>query len=351
MYLDLSIIIPAYNRVELLKYTLESVKRATKNLQIEIILVDDGSEQPLAEQLQDFNNLPIYFIRQINQGSIIARQTGLKHSKGEYIIFLDSDDLIHPDKLVAQVAQMNYHQADVSYTDNAITTLHDSYDSLVFEPNGILTTVNEAAKFYLKIQPMPHNPIYRRSYIQQYLNQPLIIENRIFDSVGDVWTYYNLAIYPAKIIKVDGYYTIGTKHDQDRFTDHWEKLGVSSLALMLAFIENCPKTQLTLMARQYVGECAFISWRKLPNKFNSAFEKMMLTIYKNAPKTQISKLGGKKFQFLAKIIGVKNAGRIFRYLQRPDYSKIRTISTQELQSLMSKVSDFGRLNFSLDKII
>ncbi|MEB3280988.1 MAG: glycosyltransferase family 2 protein [Lyngbya sp.] len=335
MSLDLSIIIPAYNRVDLLRYTLESVARAIQNLKVEVLVVDDGSEQPLAEQLTEFNHLPIHFIRQENQGSIVARQTGLKQATGEYILFLDSDDIVHPDKLIAQISRMREQKADISYTDSAVTTLTGSYDSLVFKPTGTLPTVEEAAEFYLKVQPMPHSPIYRRSYIQKHLENPLVPENRIFDSVGDVWIYHNLAIYPAKVIKVDGHYTVGTLHDCDRFTRHWERLGVAAVALKLAFIKKCPKTEETLKVRQYIGECAFISWRRLPNQFNQTFESTILSIWRNSPKTSYTKLGGKKFQLLATIIGPENAGRIFKSFQRPNYSKTRTISESELQELVN----------------
>ena len=337
MSLDLSIIIPAYNRVDLLKYTLESVARAIQNLKVEVLVVDDGSKQLLEEQLTEFNHLPIQFIRQENQGSIVARQTGLKQATGEYILFLDSDDIIHPDKLGSQISQMRNQQADVSYTDKAVTTLIGSYDSLVFQPNGILPAVKDATEFYLKVQPMPHSPIYRRSYIQKHLENPLVPEHRIFDSVGDVWIYYNLALYPAKIIKVDGYYTIGTQHNDERFTQHWEKLGIASLALMSVFIKNCPKNEDTLKVREQVGECAFMSWRRLPTHFNQTFENMMLNIWRNSPKTSCSRLGGRNFKLLAKIVGVENAAYILRWIQRPNYSKIKTVSESELKELVNQL--------------
>ena len=238
MPIDLSIVIPAYNRADILKYTLESVHYAIADLNIEIIVVDDGSKEPLSEQLQDFLNLPIRFIRQVNQGSIVARNRGLREAIGDYVLFLDSDDLVHPDKLSAQVRCLNQTNAEVCYTDEAIAQLKGDYASLVFQPNRVLSSASRAAEFYLKIQPLPCNPIYKRSYLQQHLATPMISENRIFDPVGDVWLYYNLAAYPAKVVKLDQYYSVYGEHDQDRYTDHWEMLGVASLALMLTFIKN-----------------------------------------------------------------------------------------------------------------
>ncbi|BBD57361.1 family 2 glycosyl transferase [Nostoc sp. HK-01] len=335
MYYDLSIIIPAYNRAEMLKYTLQSIKNAIHNLNVEVIIVDDGSKKPLSEQLQGFLNLPIRFIRQINQGSIVARNRGLKEAEGKYVLFLDSDDLVHADKLTLQVSDLEESQADVSYTDEATVKLKEEYSNLVFQPKRILRHVNHSAEFYLAVQPIPSNPIYRRSYLVQYLSNPLVPENRIFDPVGDVWIYYNLAAYDAKITKINGHYSIAGEHEQERYTDHWENLGVASLAVMMSFMKNCPSSDLTHEARRLVGECAFISWRKLPKNFNSAFEHNMMDIWQKAPKGSLNHLGGRFFQTLAKLIGAKNAAFVLRHIQRPDYSQIQTVSFEDLKEMVA----------------
>ncbi|MBD2593974.1 glycosyltransferase family 2 protein [Nostoc spongiaeforme FACHB-130] len=336
---DLSIIIPAYNRIEILKYTLESVQRAIQDFTVEIIVVDDGSQIPLSDYLQNFLSLPINFIRQNNQGSIVARNRGFREAKGRYVLFLDSDDLLHPDKLVVQIKHIEETQSDVCYTDEAVTTLQGNYTDLVFKPKRVLSTVQESARFYLQVQPLPSNPIYKKSYLDKYLTKPLVSANRLYDSVGDVWLYYNLAAYPAKITKLNGYYCVYGEHEGERYTNHWENLGVASLALMLAFSKNCPVNESTLEARRLVGECALISWRKLPKNFNLDFEKKMWSIWKESPKGDLQNLGGKNFQILAKLLGVRNAAFILRYLQRPDYAKIQTISRQELSNKVSSIDN------------
>lgn len=82
-----SIIIPVYNQAKELRLALESIKNQTyKN--IEVIVVDDGSEQPIT-----YNLKPITYnlIRQDNCGAPSARNKGLELAKGEYVIFWDAD--------------------------------------------------------------------------------------------------------------------------------------------------------------------------------------------------------------------------------------------------------------------
>ncbi|MEO1002598.1 MAG: glycosyltransferase family A protein [Cyanobacteria bacterium J06638_7] len=103
-----STIIPVYNRPYLLAEAVESVLGQTYR-QIEIIIVDDGSTDHTAEvarSLQSQAAIRIIVIRQANSGPGVARQTGLEASSGEFIQFLDSDDLLLPGKFAAQVRAM-----------------------------------------------------------------------------------------------------------------------------------------------------------------------------------------------------------------------------------------------------
>ena len=91
-----SIIIPVYNRALMVKEALNAALNQTyKN--IEIIVVDDGSTDNTLEVLEEVASLHsnIRIINQKNQGVAVARQVGLENASGDYIIFLDSDDLIN----------------------------------------------------------------------------------------------------------------------------------------------------------------------------------------------------------------------------------------------------------------
>lgn len=89
-----SVIIPTFNRVDLLKQTLESVWRQTFT-DYEVIVVDDGSTDDTAEYLSTISER-LSTISQQNSGPGASRNNGAEHARGEYLAFLDSDDLWFP---------------------------------------------------------------------------------------------------------------------------------------------------------------------------------------------------------------------------------------------------------------
>ncbi len=94
--IKLSIIIPCYNVEEkVLKRCLYSLLFIEKYMEYEIIIVDDGSERnQITEWAAKWNNPRIKVFRQSNMGPGGARNTGIEHSCGEYITFVDADDYI-----------------------------------------------------------------------------------------------------------------------------------------------------------------------------------------------------------------------------------------------------------------
>ena len=89
-----SVIIPTYNRSSFLRQTLESVWRQTFN-DYEIIVVDGGSTDDTPAFLSQLSD-KLTAIRQPNSGPGAARNKGAEHARGEYLAFLDSDDLWFP---------------------------------------------------------------------------------------------------------------------------------------------------------------------------------------------------------------------------------------------------------------
>ncbi|HSI64488.1 MAG TPA: glycosyltransferase family A protein [Candidatus Saccharimonadia bacterium] len=89
-----SVIIPTYNRVEYLRAALDSVWQQTFE-DFEVIVVDDGSTDETAAYVASLGN-KVSLIQQSNAGPGAARNTGMRHASGEYLAFLDSDDLWFP---------------------------------------------------------------------------------------------------------------------------------------------------------------------------------------------------------------------------------------------------------------
>ena len=89
-----STIIPVYNRAELAAAAIESALAQEDNDQ-EIIVVDDGSTDDTPKALARFGDR-IRIVRQENRGPGAARNLGIQHATGQYVTFLDSDDLWFP---------------------------------------------------------------------------------------------------------------------------------------------------------------------------------------------------------------------------------------------------------------
>ncbi len=104
-----SVVIPTYNRRELLKETIQSVLDQSYT-PIEIIVIDDGSTDGTTEALADLASAGrIRYLRQENRGLGNSRNCGLGMARGEFVSFLDDDDLITPTKVAWQVAFLLQH--------------------------------------------------------------------------------------------------------------------------------------------------------------------------------------------------------------------------------------------------
>ena len=104
----ISVVIPTYNRARQAQAALESVLAQTYP-KFEAIVVDDGSTDGTGEAIQRFirqqsgSSKQTRYFFQPNQGSSVARNTGIEQARGDWIAFLDSDDVWLPEKLELQV--------------------------------------------------------------------------------------------------------------------------------------------------------------------------------------------------------------------------------------------------------
>lgn len=105
MTAKVSVIIPCYNAARYIGETLESVRRQTwPNL--EVIVVDDGSTDGSARIVETFGELDLVLVRQANRGQTAALNVGLARATGDFVQYLDADDLIDPDKIALQMARL-----------------------------------------------------------------------------------------------------------------------------------------------------------------------------------------------------------------------------------------------------
>lgn len=103
-----SVIIPTFNRSAFLRQAIASVQAQTY-ADFELIVVDDGSTDDTAAAVAGFDDPRIIYVHQENAGRSAARNRAMAQASGEYIAFLDDDDLYLPHKLAVQVAFLETH--------------------------------------------------------------------------------------------------------------------------------------------------------------------------------------------------------------------------------------------------
>lgn len=146
-----SIIIPVYNAEPYLVQTIQSaLDQSWANK--EIIIVDDGSTDRSLEIARKFENKNILIYSQENKGGSAARNLGLSKSKGDYIQFLDADDLLSPEKIEVQLKRIQQHPGKLAICPTVYffdgedpSSLHPSeYDSFFLNSteNGLEFLLN-----------------------------------------------------------------------------------------------------------------------------------------------------------------------------------------------------------------
>jgi glycosyltransferase involved in cell wall biosynthesis len=116
-----SVVIPTYNRADKVPKSIESVLAQTFS-DLEVIVVDDGSSDDTSRVLGEAFGDRIRYFAQANQGASMARNKGIAESRGEWIAFLDSDDLWEKDKLEWQMKAVEQFGGECGgcYTDTRL---------------------------------------------------------------------------------------------------------------------------------------------------------------------------------------------------------------------------------------
>lgn len=97
---DVSIIVPVFNRAALVAEAIESALRASEELRVEVIVIDDASVDETWDSLRAFGDARVRALRlERNSGQSAARNRGLDVARGRYVKFLDSDDVLLPGHL------------------------------------------------------------------------------------------------------------------------------------------------------------------------------------------------------------------------------------------------------------
>lgn len=237
---SVSIVIPVYNGNKYIGKFLENIQKQTF-VNIEVIIVDDGSTDDSKEIIRKYienSALTIKLITQKNQGQGMARNTGILHCTGEYLIFLDQDDSIDSDYVATLYKLICKNSADV------VVTGYRRVNTRGRIKKQIRLKLSDWSPF---MNITPWGKIYRLDHIKKNNIQflPVVLGEDI---------YFSLCIYSNKAnILVDSYvgynWTINEKSVSN--TTHRKLSKENSLFPVLNALMNLKNS------KQWKAECIY----------------------------------------------------------------------------------------------
>jgi glycosyltransferase involved in cell wall biosynthesis len=167
-----STIIPCYNAERWLAAAIDSALAQTHSRQ-EIIVVDDGSSDHSLAIAKPYARRGVQICVQSNRGAACARNHGLAVARGEYVQFLDADDLLAPDKIALQLARLamapagSIASSEWARFTNARTGVA-RHDRAGFPPAALRRTLDDATDrlAFASNAPRPGRPLAGRPVVE-----------------------------------------------------------------------------------------------------------------------------------------------------------------------------------------
>jgi glycosyltransferase involved in cell wall biosynthesis len=207
---EISVIIPAYNRSEMLLAAIQSCRRSAAGLHIEIIVVDDASKENLAAAVEGagvrYERLPI------NSGSAVARNRGLELAQAAYVKFLDSDDVLVENALRREHEMAVQGDPDILVTGWIETQMDDAGDETVLSRHAA-PRFESIVDDLLAGRAVPtSSALYHARIVQRVRWEPVL------SKLND-WDYFvSAAARSEKIVSLDEPAYRWRHHDGERIT-------------------------------------------------------------------------------------------------------------------------------------
>jgi glycosyltransferase involved in cell wall biosynthesis len=162
-----SVVIPTYNSAGLLREAIQSVLSQIYS-DFEVVVIDDGSTDNTESVARSFGDR-VSYLKQENKGAGAARNHGIKRSRGEYVAFLDSDDLWLPGKLAEQIPLLD----------------RDPELGLVYSDWAVVAEQGEALPSYLRNLPAASGYVFDELVQCGFiLTSGTVVRRSCFDDVG-----------------------------------------------------------------------------------------------------------------------------------------------------------------------
>lgn len=204
----ISIIIPAYNRSRLLPETLDSILNQS-DPRWECLIIDDGSEDDTWSVLEDYaqkdNRIRIFKRVDLKKtkGANACRNIGIEYSKGDYLIFFDSDDLMFPDCILNHRELIHSSKPDLSILNSVYFGQELEHEKPVI--SGDLFASDLVEKFFKKeVVWLTHNPSVSKDFL---LKNEIRFEESL--QAGQDWEFFMKIILHKPLIITSDY--VGVK--------------------------------------------------------------------------------------------------------------------------------------------
>lgn len=289
-----SVIIPTYNRANLVAQAIRSAK-AQSYPATQIIVIDDGSQDDTAEVVAQFENVEYYY--QENKGQAAARNLGFSHAIGEYIASLDSDDIWHKDFLKVATAALERYQADfvflncaeISETDQTASSWEQSNIWQKYSKNTdgewSLLGPKEVRELFIDTCPAPSSAllIRRSSFLSRWNEEMKIADDwylilemvlkkpcRAAFTLSRYWTkhVHSSNIYHGRD-KLEVVRDLGT-HDEPLFVERFQE-----------YLTSAEKAVLRKRLATHYFNFGRLNWRQ--NGFSLESLSALATAFKFAP--------------------------------------------------------------------
>ncbi|SNY51640.1 Glycosyl transferase family 2 [Arsukibacterium tuosuense] len=257
-----SVIMPCYNNESFVKAAVESVLLQDYP-NFEVIVVDDGSTDGSFVELQRFGDR-ITIIQQKNLGAAAARNNGLETARGQYIAFLDSDDIWLPGKITAQVNYLEQHpETGLCYCQWAVceheVTSAEMIERFATTYLPMQTEQNFTGWLYLKLLEKSVIPT-----ITVMLRRDVLEEVGLFNTnyrIGEDHDLWLRISFKYRITKLKNVYAV-YRNNPDSITKSVQKQNFSLLVLQSAITNfglTCPSGEQISekLLNEYIGERHF----------------------------------------------------------------------------------------------
>lgn len=321
-----SVIIPAYNAEKYIRHTVESVLNQTwKNL--EIIIINDGSTDNTGNILTSYkDDIRIKIIEQENQGCSTAKNTGLHHSIGNYIQYLDADDLLSEDKIAEQVKELKNKPLGIAVCKTVVFE-HPVLKNTGFEiDTAYLYSTKNTFDFLINL----YGRNGRMGMIQPnaYLMPRDLIEKTgkwdtsLSPSPDEDGEYFCRAILAASEI----IYTEGINYYRKIKSTSSLSKGKSFLFAKGAFKSVQLKAEhlLEINNSETVKEILSKQFASIAYLYGPNYPEIVLMVKTELNKLGINKMpdtGGTKFKMLSAVIGIDKALKFKRFLSKKHFSQ------------------------------